>query len=112
MIYVWATHPDSQKRAIALLAIQDYALAENSDVASLIAASAEGKTINLHTSWESLDLRLLPGCKRLDWNLNLDKFTANWGDAFLLMANRLSYEVPSKTNIGSLENALMKFPID
>ena len=44
MMYVWATHPDSQKRAIALLAIQDYALAENADVASLIAASAEGKS--------------------------------------------------------------------
>ena len=96
VMYVWATHPDSQKRAIALLAIQDYALAENSDVASLLAASEEGKTINLHTSWESLNLRLLPGCKRLDWNLNIDKFTANWGDAFLLMANRLKTDCPTK----------------
>ena len=112
MMYVWATHPDSQKREIALLAIQDYALAEDTEVDPLIAASEEGKTINLHTSWEPLDLRGLPGCKRLDWNMNLNTFTAHWGDAFLLMANRLSYEVPSKTNIGSLENALMKFPID
>ena len=112
MMYVWATHPDSQKREIALLAIQDYALAEDTEVDPLIAASEEGKTINLHTSWETLDLCGLPGCKRLDWNMNLNTFTAHWGDAFLLMANRLSYEVPSKTNIGSLENALMKFPID
>ena len=99
MIYVWATHQDSQKRAVALLAIQDYVLAEAAEVADLISASEEGKTINLHAAWESHDMQSLPGCKRLDFSLNSDTFTAHWGDLFLLTANRLSYEVPTKTSL-------------
>ena len=61
---IWAIHPDSQKiftRAVALLAIQDCVLAETSDVDSLIAASEEGKSRNLHTNWFSDDMQSLPG---------------------------------------------------
>ena len=39
-------------------------------------------------------------------------FTVNWGNAFLLTVNRLTCEVPSKKNLGCLENALIQFPID
>ena len=33
MMYVWATHPESKKKAISLLAIQDYVLADETDAA-------------------------------------------------------------------------------
>jgi len=111
MMYVWATHPESKKKAIALLAIQDYVLADDNDVAALLKASEKGTSIDLHASWFADDLRNLPGCKRLDHAKNFANFTANWEHAFALMANRLTYEVPSKTNMGCLESSLAQFAI-
>ena len=102
MMYVWATHPESKKKAIALLAIQDYVLADDNDVAALLKASEKGTSIDLHASWFADDLRNLPGCKRLDHVKNFTTFTDNWEHAFAIMANRLTYEVPSKTNMGCL----------
>ena len=112
MMYVWATHPDSKKRDVTLLAIQDYVLAETEDVEDLLTASAEGKSITLQSHFLSKDMRSLPGCKRLDSSMSFTTFTQHWEDAFSLTANRLTYEVPSKTNIGSLEKALLDFPIN
>ena len=66
MMYVWATHPESKKKPIALLAIQDYALADDGDVAPLLRASEEGTSVDLHASWFADDLRMLRGCQRLD----------------------------------------------
>ena len=43
--------------------------------------------------------------------MSFTTFTQHWEDVFCLTANRLTYEVPSKTNIGSLEKALLDFPI-
>ena len=77
MIYVWAAHSESKKKAVALLAIQDYALAETKDVASLLAASQGGTSVNLHENWYADDLRQLPGCRRLDYTENFSRFTAN-----------------------------------
>ena len=90
MMYVWATHPDSQKGAVALQAIQDYVLAETHDVDALIVASEEGKSINLHANWFSDDMQLLPGCKRLDYSMSFATFTGNWEHAVLLTVNRLT----------------------
>ena len=75
MMYVWATHPDSQKRSVALLAIQDYILAEASEVDALLAASEAAKSIHLHDNWFSDDMMLLPGCKRLDHSMSFTTFT-------------------------------------
>ena len=75
MMYVWATHPESKKKAIALLAIQDYVLAEDNDVAALLKASEKGTSIDLHASWFADDLRNLPGCKRLDHAKNFARIS-------------------------------------
>ena len=114
MMYVWATHPKSKKRDLALLAIQDYVIAETNEIPALLQASAAGKSLHMPGNLGAFNDELIsfPGCQQLDPSKNPLEFAKCWGDVFVNVVQTLTHEVPSKTNTGCLDTALRQFPIN
>jgi hypothetical protein len=105
ILYIWSSHRESKKRDLTLLAIQDYVLAESHAIPGMLRACKEGKSSNLHHGDFHTDAHSFPGCHRLDPMRN-PLFDECWDDLAYYVIQILTYEAPSKTNIGCLETLL------